>query len=173
MIDIGVNVTIPKGFDLTEVEKELQDGLRDVAREHRADMESFVMNWKNKPKITQDEKKKTDRYAIRVYPTGENAKYWIFVSFGTSEHSITPKRARYLRFPYQGAGQSYVPKTTPGGGFGGAGKKLGPIQRFTGVSHPGIEARHFEKEIIKANKKEFKKIMTDALKIGLDKAGRK
>lgn len=171
MIEASVEVEIPKGFDFEQVEEQLNQGLRESARDHRADMESFVMNWKHKPGFKSDEKRQSDGHSISIYPTGENAKYWRFVSFGTEGRIITPVRAPNLVFRYQGAGQSYVPKTTRGGGFGGAGKKIGPVRRFSGVKWPGIDAREFEKEVIKANRKEFEKNMKEALERGLKQAG--
>ena len=173
MIEASVNVTVPKGFDLSQVEEEVRKGLYESAQSMKNEMETFVENWKNKPRMQMESKRGNDKFSIRIFPVGDGVDLWHYVSFGTKPHSITPKNAKCLRFPYKGPGVSYAPKTGPWGYRGGAGKKLGPIKKFNAVSHPGITPREFEIETILAKEKEFRKTIDDALKIGLDKAGRK
>jgi len=170
MLQAGAKVEIPKGFDLSKVEKSLQSGLLEASHEYRADMESFVMNWVHKPDIMQESRGRSDGYAIQIFPTGDNLKFWLWVSFGVPGKTIVPVRAKHLVFKYRGPGISYAPKTAPGGAFGGAGKKVGPVKRFDGVQWPGIEPRKFEEVTIKANQKRFDKIMADALDRGLKAA---
>lgn len=171
MIEASVEVEIPKGFDFGEVEKELKQGLYRSAQSMRAEMKSFVENWQHQPTLEMKSKRESDRFIIRIYPTGENAKYWIWVSFGTKGKVIRPVRAKHLVFPYQGEGVSYAPKTAPWGFRGGAGKKLGPVRKFNAVKWPGITPRQFEEEVIIAKEKEFKEEMDDALEKGLKRAG--
>jgi hypothetical protein len=167
MLQAGFKAEIPKGFDFSKVEKSLKRGLTEASHEYRADMESFVMNWVHKPDITQEAKNESDGFYIRIFPTGDNLKYWLWVSFGVSGKRIVPVSAPNLVFKYRGAGVSYAPKTAPGGAFGGAGKKIGPVQRFKAVQWPGIEPRKFEEQAILYNQKQFDKIMSDALAKGL------
>lgn len=78
-------------------------------------------------------------------PSGDGAKLWAWVSGGTREHDIYPRRRKVMAF-----------NSSPGRKTGPAGTgRYGMTPTPTGedvfahhVSHPGIEARAFEVDVV-------------------------
>jgi len=129
--------------------------------------ERVVKSWKHKPQFKAMKRVRAGGISVYVYPTGDNAKYWTFVTGGTRPHVIRPKHAGgVLVFPWGGYG-SYKPKTSRGGRYGGPGiVSNAKIVAFTQVNHPGNEAREFEKHIARWYGPEFRRNMRNAIKRG-------
>lgn len=82
---------------------------------------------------------------LTLKPSGEGAKIWGWVSGGTAPHDILPRRRRVMAFNTQPG-----TKTSPAG-TGRFGKTRAPQGENVfahHVSHPGIEARAFEVDVV-------------------------
>jgi len=121
-----------------------------------------VKNWTHKVIFKARKFIRSNKIWIDIFPSGENADIWKWVSRGTRAHKIRAKNAPLLAFMWGGAG-SYKAKTRPGGGFGGPGVVMGGTMHFAKeVDHPGNEGRKFEEDIAKTQKPEFSRIMQNA-----------
>lgn len=133
--------------------------------------DKIVSNWNNKPTFEAIKKITREAMSVYVYPVGENADIWRYVSQGTQPHIIKPKRPGYpLKFMWGGKG-SYKARTTTSGGYKGPGKVVGgTIHRPPVVHHPGNKARNFEKHIARWYTKRYRQVMKNAVARGLRKA---
>ena len=119
----------------------LLNGMRRIGRLMKKDFEKTVATWKNKPKF---------EILISLAGVGPtvvvdtNSVIYAYVTKGTDEHIILPRRAKALRF----AG-TFTAKTVPGVIDSRAGGSSGPDVFSRGVVHPGTEARNFDKLIAK------------------------
>jgi hypothetical protein len=143
----------------------------------------IVASWKNKPKFRARKRVTRDGSSVYVYPTGEHADKWRWVSGGTDPHTIEPTEASKrraaaegkvatLRFQWGGPG-SYKPKTRPSGKYKGPGKASGPIVFFSKVEHPGNKPREFEKVIARwyrMRRPNFSRQVENAMRRGARKA---
>ena len=130
-----------------------------------------VANWSSDVDFELRKFIRPDGISLRVYPRGEDAKIWVFVSHGTKRHTITAKNAPFLIFVWGGKG-SYVPKTTSGGGFGGPGIVMGgKVVGAKRVNHPGNAPRDFEKRIQADLQPECRYIMELAWRRGIRAMG--
>jgi hypothetical protein len=137
-------------------------------------LEQRVANWKTQVDFEGRKVINQDSISVYVYPT-TGKDIFGFVSKGTKDHDIPsqPKGPRqFLQFPYQGPGQSHIPKTTPGGGYGGPGVKIGPVTRFKQVHHPGIRPRNIEKHVKDEYQPEFRRLVENAFRRGIRAAKR-
>lgn len=103
-----------------------------------------------------------DSIEVTVFPAGKHKQKWIWLTKGTKGGYKIPKQPKTtgtLAFMWDGPG-SYIPKTTPSGGYGGPGMVLGGEMHYPRqVEHPGIEARNFEEKIRKEYSEEFRRTM--------------
>lgn len=148
-----------------QVKSDLADALdNEVKPKLLQRFQHVVANWQHKPIFKARKFIRIDRIWVDVFPTGENAKIWLFVTGGTKPHPIRAKRAPRLAFMWGGHG-SYKPKTRPVGKFGGPGIVVGgTLHRPIEVQHPGTEAREFEKAIRDDFRKDFSRIMNNAFR---------
>ena len=124
-----------------------------ISQDIKRSEESVMENWVNKAQVVIDRQVSRASASFHIHPTGENAKYWAWVSLGVKARHISPKTSAFLAFKYQGPKVSYIPKTYPGQGWGGPGQYMGNVQKFfDGVNWPGIEPRDFEGQIWNAYK---------------------
>lgn len=122
---------------------------------------------KSRPKLTRITYKRDTGVTTVVTPAGPNAKIWTYVTRGTRKHIIKPKRARFLRFMWGGPG-SYIPKTKPGGQYGGPGMvQNGKSQFRKSVNHPGSRGRFFERRIVNDYTARYIGLMEKAIQRGL------
>lgn len=122
--------------------QQMKDACYDSAKVMREKHRLITANWKGKPdfKVYAFVGSRT-RAEGRVTVGGPNAKKWWWVNEGVEERPVYAKTQRGMIFPYQGRGQSYLPKTTTQT-FGGPGQRVGPITRRREV-YRGIAARNF------------------------------
>jgi len=128
-----------------QVRKVLGAALDNEAKPHFVQrFEMVTANWKHKPGFQARKFITADEIRLAVYPTGPNAQIWKWVSFGTRGGYQIPKGGPgFLAFQ-----TGYKPKTKAPGKFGGPGVFTGPkVMGVMQVTHPGIEAREFEKTI--------------------------
>lgn len=108
--------------------------------------EGIVADWEHKVAFAARKYIEADGIRLTVHPTGANKQIWQWVTGGTKPHIIRAKNAPMLAFQL-----GYVPHTSPGGGYGGAGRATGPWAFAKEVHHPGTEPREFEKHIARKN----------------------
>jgi hypothetical protein len=161
MLELKMEITVTK-IDLTAIWPALKSQARVCAEEVKAEEEKVIANWLHKPVFTIAESGDEFRVTYEIVPTGETLQ-WRVVSRGAEGKTIVPKAAPALRFPYQGKGVSYIPKTKPGLVYGGPGTKVGPIHRFNKVDWPGIQARRFEETVMARYSQTFHQKMLAAL----------
>lgn len=136
-----VDILIKK---VDKLERDLEGVLKGPIKNQLKDaFEKRVTGWSSKPEfVGLFSHYQGSAGSMYVFPRGENAKKWKWVSGGTPSRIITAKRAPRLRFR-----TSYVPHTRPGNKYGGSGQYLGPYVTPKSVQHPGIAARDFEQNI--------------------------
>jgi hypothetical protein len=119
-----------------------------------------VANWNHKPTFQARKYIQPDSLRVTVHATGHNKQIWNWVNEGTAgkgegrTYTIPAKRAPMLAFQL-----GYVPKTSPGGGYGGAGVATGPWVRAHSVQHPGIKPREFPIHIAEKNRSWYSRTM--------------
>lgn len=147
---------------LNTVKKKMREVIRsEVATHFISKFNDIVNNWEHKPEFNSKPTVSSDIIAIAIYPVGENKDIWKFVSGGTKEHLIFPKRAKSLRFV---GGGVYIPKTAKGV-YGGPGiVRGGEVIYAKAVKHPGNEAREFEKYVKDSEAKWFSDTMENVFK---------
>ena len=153
-----------------EIEKALDNT---VKPELLAYFQRVVQPWNNPPQFAARKRILLEMLEVYIYPVGENADIWRYVTLGTRPHIIKPKGAGYpLRFKWGGYG-SYKARTTTSGGYKGPGKVIGgQTVRFKRVNHPGTKARNFERHIARWYKPRFTRVMNEAVKRGVAAANR-
>jgi len=134
----------------------------EVKQHFISEFDEVVANWRHKPEFKARKFVSDDQIKVNVFPAGDNAQIYKFVTGGTRPHKIAAVNAPTLAFMWNGPG-SYRPKTRPGGKSGGPGTVSGGTMHYPkSVNHPGTEAREFEKVIREKNKKWFSKTMENA-----------
>jgi len=121
--------------------------------------DEVVANWEHKPVFKARKFIRPNKIWVNVFPSGENADIWKWVSRGTKAHDIEAKNKPFLAFMWGGKG-SYKAKTAPGGRYGGPGTVAGgTLRRPRKVRHPGNKPRLFEEDIAKTQGPEFSRVM--------------
>ena len=142
-VNIRIEPILPKKKDYPLSEfKELKAALKkwlltDAANLVQSEMEKTTEGWNTAPSFpaVYSEPYGT-RMQIVVEPKGKGTLNWKRISEGTGPRPITSNTV--MVFPI-----NYAPKTTPGGRYGGPGKKSGPIARTKQVAMHQIKARKF------------------------------
>jgi hypothetical protein len=154
-----------------EIAKTLDDT---VKPELLAWFDKVTNSWVHKPDFKATKSITPSEMTVSVYPTGDNADIWRYVSKGTRPHLIPKSPLPYhLKFNWGGYG-SYKARTTTSGGYKGPGKVIGgTIHRPKQVHHPGNKARNFEKHIARWYIKRYRQVMKNAVARGLRRANAK
>lgn len=120
-----------------------------------------VKDWEHQPKFQTRKDIKPDKISMTCFPTGPDAKIYIFVDKGTKPHVIEAKKAPRLVFQ-----TGYQPKTLarPARTVSGGGKATGPTVYAKRVNHPGSEAREFSETIAEDIKPDFKRIIENTFR---------
>jgi hypothetical protein len=128
--------------------------------------EKIVANWDHRPEFRCFVGISRGGLIIWVFPFGQNKRFWIWTSRGTSPHPIEPKNAPVLVFP-----SVYTPKTTPRGpSYGGPGTSSGELVFAAHVDHPGTRPRHFEEAWGRWAKRPFRREIENAMRRGARRA---
>lgn len=159
MAQIRLTPITPRPLNKLAMLKQLQDGMEQLGEDIRDDFERTVRTWRDKPVFDPIHNKVllVGSNIMRVESTTSQLTYK-FVVDGTKPHTIVPKRAKMLRFP-----GTFYPKSIPGlidatPGFSGP-----PIEYRNKVEHPGVEARHFDRDIKRKQEANAKQIMSAAI----------
>lgn len=143
---------------------ELKRGMTDVTKAGDKFFRLTVMTWEKKPKFKREVEIKDISIIGRIYTEDEIYGY---VSEGTKgPYKIRPKRAKALVFQ-----SGYTAKTKPGGLFAVTGGSFGETVHTQEVTHPGIEARDFPKEVAKFIDPYMTGRMQEAMKSAAEKSG--
>ena len=110
--------------------------------------EATVATWDHAVEFKRSTNFTLDIKAIRVYT---DDYVWNLVSGGAKAHPIVPNKAKFLAFQ-----SGFTPKSKVGWAGSQAGGKSGDWVYAQSVSHPGFEARKFEKAIAKEARPKFK-----------------
>jgi len=152
---------------LDEVEKTMDVG-GPVAKRGLSYFERITASWKHNPAHKAKVRNTARSLITWIGPTGEYAKYWGWITFGTPEREIVPKKpGGVLVFP-----TSYQPKTSPGGSgrYRGPGRAVGPTVFVKKVRKHKIRARKFEVAIARWSRPWFAKTIRAAIRKGAGRA---
>lgn len=169
MSSIVIKAVLPKRFNRSTIEKELESAAKKAANDILLYFEHYVWNWEHKVKFKKLIAVERRQVEILV---GTDDKIFTYVDEGTAgkgrgrKYPIPkkPKKKGYLAFP-----SVSVPKTQPGQLVSGPGYKGGPTVFAKQVMHPGIKPRNFSKNV----KKIWDKQLTKNLQQALDRAAHK
>lgn len=143
----------------------LFNGMRRIGTKMKADFEKTTKTWDNKPKFEVLVSLAGGGATVLV---DTNSVIYGYVTKGTAEHVILPRRAKALRF-----GSVFRAKTTPGVIDSRAGGSSGPDVFSQGVLHPGTEPRNFDKIIARDWSRRFKREMESVMRDIRDASGHK
>lgn len=147
-----------------EVIQGLRDAMKHEIEPHMIkEHEKIVADWDHKVRFAARKYVQPDHVRMTVHATGQNKQIWRWVNEGTAgkgegrTYTIEPKNAPALVFAI-----GYIPHTSPGGGYGGAGTATGPVVGAQKVEHPGIKPRLFHKHIMRKNESWYSRTMENA-----------
>jgi hypothetical protein len=108
--------------------------VRNVAQDVKADFVATTLTWKRKPTFTIERVSETSTTVTTDNPI------WIMLNAGTKPHIIRIKNAKFLAFRWDGRGSGKA-KTKPGylGSYKGSSPKTMNYRKS--VKHPGTQAR--------------------------------
>ena len=158
----------PKRLRVDAVRLELLNALRAEGREQVDILKQTVQGWQGEtPNFEALIGLGGGEATLIVGPTGSEkaVQKWQWLDEGTKPHTITARRAPFLRFR-----TLYSPSTTPGEFASRGSMKYGPWARRISVQHPGTEARGWSPKLQQLRKQKFVDAMNDALKRGMEKA---
>jgi hypothetical protein len=149
-------IFVPKDLGLKNVQRAVQNALKNTAKNVQTDFKVVTQTWDHKPAFPIKDISNASQLGQEVSTTDEVFGY---VEEGTRPHIITPKRGRVLFIP----GVNSRPKTRPrviGSNKGGRDSTFVYTRR---VQHPGTEAREFSPTIAKKWQAELPDIVQRAI----------
>lgn len=156
-----------------EIKKELEGPIASLLT---TSLSKYTTNWKVPPKLQVVSVSTAKGITLGVVPIGPGALNWRRVSFGVAGHLIqVRKRSTFRRFKKYRPGlrlQRYRPATTPGGRWGGAGVKFGPVAYRRAVWWPGIFPRNFEERTYRETVARVRRMLENAARRGVRRAQR-
>lgn len=142
---VQATVLVPDKINEQAMRQVYYDLVKDAVNKFDRQFAKTYATFKNKPNF----RKWVRSYLSRIEGATEtDDKIYRFLNDGTKEHDITPKRAPFLRFRWDGKG-SYGAKTTPRVIGSKPARYPKTWQRRQRVRHPGNEARKFDETIQK------------------------
>lgn len=161
-----MKVFVPK--ELLPHSKGLERALKNAARmggeQVRADFVATTNTWKHKPKFERKD------IAVGSVEVSTEDKIWVMLDAGTRPHIIVPKRAKALRFAWDGFG-SYGAKTKPRWLSSRKGRSPKNIVFRKRVKHPGTEARQWVDTAAEKWSSEWPRTVQRALQVELKNGG--
>lgn len=157
-ISIRVSVPDPKKFS----DKRFRDKIASVLKEKTGPeikkiFESTVSTWSNKPDFSTKYENSSDRIAVMVFSSGQNANLYRLVSLGSPPHRITARKG-LLRF-YTGYRSATMPRVLTSR----PAMRGGNITQKEIVNHPGFEPREFPEALAEFYEDTFKDDMQNAM----------
>lgn len=131
-----MEIDIPTALikDPMKLVKSIDVGMRSVAEAIAADFDATTNTWRNRPDF------KVTRKGFATFRISTNHFVWGLLNFGTKPHIIRPRRAKMLRFAWDGKG-SYGAKTSVRWLGSRNARYPSTIVYRRIVRHPGTEAR--------------------------------
>jgi hypothetical protein len=181
-LDITVNVTVPKEILSQAI---VQDAIAQVmvkktALEVKTLFRKTVFGWKNKPIFRQKLTRRANYMSEEIWADGSSKtrpgglpawKQYALINSGTvkKDYPITPRGQGYpLKFRWGGKG-SYKASSTPRIIQSKRHSQSGGIYRTPAVTHPGFDAREFDKTIAEQYDPIFRKDIQDAISVAAAK----
>jgi hypothetical protein len=135
-------------FDSAKVMANIEKALDNSGKRMETGFSETIKLWTDiKPKMKHEVEMGGNEASVWAGPTGteDEVKKWDMLDNGVPyPHPILPKASGgYLKFPFQGVGESYIPSTTPRQFSSTRRQKLGPYVYRRSVWHPGFEAREW------------------------------
>ncbi len=160
-IGVKLRVFVPKEiFNNAQANRAIQHVmLQKTTREIRQEFNKTVTTWDDKPNFQSDHYFGTGVMWVKVYTY---STHYRLVNAGAAPHIIRPRRAKMLRFQTQ-----YRAKSRPKLIRSFAGGKSGPYISTPAVSHPGFEAREFDKTIAEEYAQTFHDDIQNAINEGI------
>jgi len=158
---IQIKVTLPKKqFSNVLVQHYLHQKQKSVTGpEIKQDFEGTVQGWNNKPAFITKYSMNDREVGVRVYPSsGKNGDIYRLVVLGSPAHTITVRRAPFLRYQ-----TGYSSSTKAGSLLSRPNQRSGRWRVAHSVKHPGFEEREFDRLIGDKNLPKFQKDMQDAV----------
>lgn len=163
---ITMKVIVPKELlpDGKAIERILRNSSRMAGEQVRADFGATTNTWSKKPKF--------DRIDVSpgVVEVSTENPIWIMLDAGTKPHIIVPRRAKILRFAWDGPG-SYGAKTKVGWLSSRNAKYPKSIVYRKRVRHPGTAARQWVDTATKKWADEWPATVQKALQVELKNRG--
>lgn len=134
---------VPSGklYESARMQMAIHGALDKVGQGMLRTYQEIVSNWKTKVVFAVKVTVNGSQAMVEVWTENEIYGY---VTEGTKPHIIVPRRARMLRFQ-----TGYRAKTSPRSIKSGAGGAFGDVAFAHLVHHPGTQARHFERNVMK------------------------
>jgi hypothetical protein len=133
-----IPIPIDPLLDAKAAEAAIAWALAETGAAMQAKLNATTSSWRTR--VTMAVEQESD--SVTAGPEGEDegAQIWAGVDQGTSQHVIAHRRAPFLQFPWQGAGEgvSYQAATKPRKWASGPHYRFGKIRRTLVVDHPGI-----------------------------------
>ena len=139
--------------------------MRDTAEAARVDFVATTNTWDHKP--TFERKELDGGTTQQVYTTDE---VWGMLERGTRPHIIMVKRAKFLKFAWDGYG-SYGAKTKPGLLSSKNARYPTEMNYRKSVNHPGTKAREWRAAAIRKYSKLMQGIMNRAIAYQIRRQG--
>lgn len=157
-IGVKIRVFVPREvIKLASVSKNIQHVMiQKTQQEFRRELQKTVRTWDNKPNWTLEHHFGVQVLWVKVFTYSTQYR---LVNAGAKPHIIRPRKAGMLRFR-----TGYKAKSRPHliGSF--AGGKFGDYISTNSVSHPGFEAREFDKTIAEEYQETFRDDVQEAIK---------
>jgi len=139
---IYAKAIIPKqALNVPKVQKEVGGVLDKVGKYGQKQFEKTTSSWtEGAPIFTHLAWRQAGSLYLWIGPGGsaELVMKWRRIDEGSKGKRFGPRNAPYLRFPFQGRGNSYKAATRKRHFGSSQRKKYGPVTNFSQVDHPGI-----------------------------------
>ena len=159
-IKITARVFVPEEvLSVQEVRSKIEHTMRNKsAPEVRREFLKTIQGWDHSPDFAMRFNFGQSTLSATITPSGADAKIWELVNAGSPAHTIVPRRAKQLRFQ-----AGYRAATRPRMISSRSKSRFGPIVKASAVSHPGFEAREFDKTIADEYVDTFAEDIQDAI----------
>jgi hypothetical protein len=158
-------------FDSAKVMKNIEDALEKSGKRMAKKFEGTTKLWTGiKPTMKSEVEIGDKEAAVWAGPEGttEEVEKWSRLDNGVPyPHVILAKGGGFMKFPFQGIGESYIPSTTPRQFTSTRRQKLGPYVYRKNVWHPGFEARDWSLEMADQELPELTKDVQEAIDKGI------
>lgn len=162
-------------FDSAKVMKGIEGALDKSGKRMQKGFSETIKNWTaetvENPTMKYEVEMGDKEASVWAGPTGSEAavEKWSRLDNGVPyPHVILARGGGFMKFPFQGVGESYIPSTTPRQFSSTRRQKLGPYVYRKNVWHPGFEARMWSDQMAIEELPELTKDVQDAIDKGME-----